>query len=333
VPLVRRGRQDDPVTEIRLVGPDDWKLWRELRLDALADAPDAFGSTLADWRDAPESRWRERLAGADDRNFVAFLDGIPVGMATATPADPEAVELISMFVAPSARGHGVADDLITAVVDRARELRARTVRLDVRHTNGRATAVYRRHGFTPSPVPAEDPAERTMTRPVEDGSGDGAEEAPVVRLDPMDGKEFEEFLAASVEHYAESVAGTGVPPETARAQSETVFQELLPDGLKTENVLLRMARDGDDVVGWVWITLPDAERPNLAWIHSVTVLPEHRGKGYGRAVMLAAEAEVTARGVRRLGLNVFAANTTAVGLYESLGYAVTAQQMAKTLEG
>jgi ribosomal protein S18 acetylase RimI-like enzyme len=331
LPLVRPGRQDDPVTEIRLVGPDDWKLWRELRLDALADAPEAFGSTLADWREAPESRWRERLAGPDDRNFVAFLDGIPAGMATATPADPDTVELISMYVAPSARGHGVADDLITAVVDRARELRARTVRLDVRHTNARATAVYRRHGFTPSPVPAEDPAERTMTRPVEDGRR--PEGVLGVRLDPMNGKEFEEFYAAAVEHYAGSVAKTGVPFATALAQATAEIQVLLPDGLETTNVLLRTARDGDDVVAWLWIALPGGNRPTMAWIHDIMVLPEYRGRGYGRAVMLAAEAEVTARGVHRLGLNVFAANTTAVRLYESLGYAVTAQQMAKALEG
>jgi ribosomal protein S18 acetylase RimI-like enzyme len=169
LPASRPGRQDGPVIEIRVIGGDDWQLWRDLRLAALADAPDAFGSTLADWRDAPEPRWRERLSGPDDRNFVAYLDGTPVGMATATPANPHTVDLISMYVAASARGHGIADQLITAVVDRARALGAGTVRLDVRHTNARAAAVYRRHGFVPSPVPAEDPLERTMTRPVEDG--------------------------------------------------------------------------------------------------------------------------------------------------------------------
>jgi ribosomal protein S18 acetylase RimI-like enzyme len=153
-----------------------------------------------------------------------------------------------------------------------------------------------------------------------------------VRLDPMNGQEYEEFLAASVEHYAGSVTRTGVAPDAALAQARETFDRLLPDGLETADVVLRMARAGTDVVGWVWITLPGGDKP-IAWIHNVTVLPEYRGRGYGRAIMLAAEAEVTARGLRELGLNVFAANTPAVALYESLGYAVTSQQMAKTLEG
>jgi ribosomal protein S18 acetylase RimI-like enzyme len=153
----------------------------------------------------------------------------------------------------------------------------------------------------------------------------------VVRLEAMTGKEFEEFLPGAVEHYAASVAGTGVSWETALAQARAEIEELLPDGLDTPNSLLRTGRDGDEVVGWLWLALPGGRRPTMAWVHNVVVLPGHRGRGYGRALMRAAEAEVAARGIGRLGLNVFAANTTAVALYESLGYAVTAQQMAKSV--
>jgi hypothetical protein len=45
------------------VTSDGWRMWRELRLDALAEAPGAFGATLAEWSGAgdTEQRWRARI--------------------------------------------------------------------------------------------------------------------------------------------------------------------------------------------------------------------------------------------------------------------------------
>jgi hypothetical protein len=49
------------VAEVRTVAADDWQLWRDVRLKALADAPEAFGATLAEWETANKKRWRRRL--------------------------------------------------------------------------------------------------------------------------------------------------------------------------------------------------------------------------------------------------------------------------------
>ncbi len=58
---------------------------------------------------------------------------------------------------------------------------------------------------------------------------------------------------------------------------------------------------------------------------------DQRGKGYGRSIMLAGEEECRRRGYEFLDLNVFGNNSTAISLYDSLGYVVTSQQMRKTL--
>ena len=103
--------------ELRVLTPDDWRAWRQLRLAALAEAPYAFSSRLADWQGDGdrEERWRARLEIAGSYNVVAVLDGEPAGMASGVPAGEGVAELISMWVSPAARGHGVGDHLVQAV--------------------------------------------------------------------------------------------------------------------------------------------------------------------------------------------------------------------------
>ncbi|MFI6232962.1 GNAT family N-acetyltransferase [Micromonospora sp. NPDC050784] len=157
--------------EIRVLTPDDWPTWRELRLAALTEAPGAFGSRLADWQGDGdrEQRWRDRLSIPGSHNLVAVLDGRPVGMSSGTPtADPLTMDLISMWVHPDARGKGVADRLVDEVAQWARERGASQLRLNVRVDNARAKALYHRAGFTLSDEPDSltPDGEQVMLRPL-----------------------------------------------------------------------------------------------------------------------------------------------------------------------
>ena len=151
-----------------ILTPDDWQLWRDVRLRALADAPGAFGSTLAAWKPAGEDRWRDRLT-AVPFNVVAFVGDDAVGQASGTELDAnQRVELISMWVAPSARGTGVGDTLIAAVKDYAHRAGARALRLSVRRNNERAIGLYARAGFVLADEPGDEPAELAMVCPLGD---------------------------------------------------------------------------------------------------------------------------------------------------------------------
>jgi ribosomal protein S18 acetylase RimI-like enzyme len=132
----------------RALTEDQWPEWRTLRLAALATDPDAFGSTLADWSGPGdvEDRWRTRLS-AVALNIVAELDGQAVGMVSASLPIDGTAEVISMWVAPPARGRGVGDALIEAALSWAGQRGACRVALDVRQANAAAVALYRRHGF------------------------------------------------------------------------------------------------------------------------------------------------------------------------------------------
>ncbi|MDT0462983.1 hypothetical protein [Streptomyces gibsoniae] len=68
---------------LRVLTTDDWPLWRTLRLTALADAPHAFKSRLADWCRGEQQRWQVRLEVPGTCHAAALLDGCAVSMAGA----------------------------------------------------------------------------------------------------------------------------------------------------------------------------------------------------------------------------------------------------------
>ncbi len=48
--------------KIRTFAAQEWEIYKDLRLRALADAPSAFGSTFAEEHKRPDSEWANRLA-------------------------------------------------------------------------------------------------------------------------------------------------------------------------------------------------------------------------------------------------------------------------------
>ncbi|UWE09683.1 GNAT family N-acetyltransferase [Actinacidiphila bryophytorum] len=79
---------------------------------------------------------------------VAGIDGAPVGCLGLRVLDAGTAELTRMFVAPEARGRGVAAGLIATVEDLARStFGSRVIRLDTRADLVEARALYARQGY------------------------------------------------------------------------------------------------------------------------------------------------------------------------------------------
>jgi ribosomal protein S18 acetylase RimI-like enzyme len=144
----------------------------------------------------------------------------------------------------------------------------------------------------------------------------------------------DEYLAyrggAADDYAAQMVELGGLDPEIARAKADADLAEQLPvDGLLDTHTLT-VAEEFGHRVGIVWIGPSRDKRPG-PWINDVAVDEQHRGRGFGRALMVEAERQVREAGGTHLGLNVFGGNTVAIALYTSLGYRVDAQQMSKQL--
>jgi ribosomal protein S18 acetylase RimI-like enzyme len=146
---------------VRRFAPHEWRVYRALRLQALRDAPDAFGSTLAREEAFPEEEWLSRLErGADSTTDLPLIvedDARPIGLAWARidSDDPEIAALYQVWVDPAYRNHGVGRLLIDAALDWARSAGARQVLLSVALGPTSALEFYQRLGFVEigEPVP------------------------------------------------------------------------------------------------------------------------------------------------------------------------------------
>jgi len=148
---------------IQRMPPDDWQRVRSVRLRCLADAPDAFGSTLERDEALPLGEWRRRLENPEAVTFLAVYDGADVGITVSLPwPDREGtVGLFAMWVAPEARGQGIGGGLVDAVTAWAREGGHTQVALDVADGNEPAIALYRSRGFERSGATGTLPPPRT----------------------------------------------------------------------------------------------------------------------------------------------------------------------------
>lgn len=150
----------------RRVVPADWQAWKDVRRRALGDSPGAFARTWVEEGSYPDQVWIDRTlassAGSEAAAFVATDDTADFGgMVAAYSADSVdgSVELVSMWVDPARRGHGVGEALVKNVVDWAAASGFDTVNLWVVRDNDGARRLYERCGFNPTgeaaPLPAD----------------------------------------------------------------------------------------------------------------------------------------------------------------------------------
>jgi len=157
---------------IRPFIPSEWREYRDLRLRALKESPDAFGSTFEKSSLIPDSEWKarlERVSPHTDLPMAAMAGDEAVGLAWAKRENPDddVAHLYQMWVAPEFRGAGIGRGLVDAAVNWARDRGVKAMVLDVTCGNVPAARLYESMGFRPvgTPVPlrpGSDLLEQTM---------------------------------------------------------------------------------------------------------------------------------------------------------------------------
>jgi ribosomal protein S18 acetylase RimI-like enzyme len=146
--------------------------------------------------------------------------------------------------------------------------------------------------------------------------------------------DFDAWAPRSVRDLAAGRVAAGLQ-ETADADAfaEGLLLDLLPDGLATPLHHLWSVRCGssDETVGHLWMRVRPLEREVEAYVLDVGIEPVVRGRGLGRATMLAAERAARDLAATVVRLTVLASNTPARRLYDSLGYTVAGLTATKRL--
>ncbi len=139
--------------EIKPILPEDWRVLKDVRLRALADAPEAFGTTLAQAQAYSNAEWQARARRFSElppaTGCLAFVDGMPCGMASAFPSaeNTHAAELTAFWAAPEQRGQGVADAMAAFAAAWALAQGFAVLEATVVEDNHRAIVFYKKVGF------------------------------------------------------------------------------------------------------------------------------------------------------------------------------------------
>lgn len=135
---------------VRPLGEEDWQQYRDTRLTALRESPEAFAATVDEEEAFDEDFWRLRMTRS--ARLLAERDGSPLGIVSLAPSDerPKTSELFGLWVSPEARGSGVATELVRAGANMARQQGQTQLTYWVGSDNGRAVAFASGFGFRPT---------------------------------------------------------------------------------------------------------------------------------------------------------------------------------------
>ncbi|MEZ4333096.1 MAG: GNAT family N-acetyltransferase [Myxococcota bacterium] len=101
---------------------------------------------------------------------------------------------------------------------------------------------------------------------------------------------------------------------------------------------IRMAEQGGRVVGFAAVLFavgpeePDRIQSPAAWVTDLVVVPGHRGRGLGKALLGEVEAAARRAGARTLNIGVLSRNADAARLYRAAGFRDYHVEMTKRLE-
>lgn len=241
--------------------------------------------------------------------FLVDMDGKIVGFCNLTPELRIGRVILDCMVHPKHRRKGMATDLLQYGLKSTKDYGARAAQAEIQETNLAAKLLVSGLGFRPVHLFYELGLELTnLLLPSVESS-----------LTSRSLKSGEEDKLTEIQNRC--FTGTwGFNPNTI----DEITHRVHLSGCSPEDVILFYNRH--TLMGYCWILINSEENMALGTsqgrIHMMGVNPDSRGKGQGKAVLLAGLSLLKERGIKHVVLSVDSENEAACGLYKSAGFEI-----------
>lgn len=137
---------------IHVLSKKDWMVYRDMRLQALADAPYAFATTYSEALRRTPEEWQSLLEtfhrDPHRVSYLALIDQQPVGMAACVFQESGTV-ILAVWVDPAHRRCGVGKSLVNFAKNWTADIGGNYLEVEVYRENTAAINFYHRLGFKP----------------------------------------------------------------------------------------------------------------------------------------------------------------------------------------
>ncbi len=138
--------------EIIKLNPEDWGKLKNIRLEALKEEGDAFGSSYTESATHSDEEWQRKLASPKNPTMVVCDEGQAIGMAGAYQEKGANVKHITyvwgVYLRKSYRGKGLGQKLMEALLDEiAKNTGIEKINLNVNTSRLSAIKIYEKLGF------------------------------------------------------------------------------------------------------------------------------------------------------------------------------------------
>ncbi len=304
---------------VRAVSDGEGGRFRELRMRALHEAPDAFSSSPEREQAYEPAVWEERGRTV----FVAEEDGDWLGMAGwfVDPDLPAIAHVWGVWVDPLARGRGAGRGLVEAVVDAARAAGHRRLELGVTDLPPGAEALYERIGFrrTGVELPFEKRAEVTQAQMALAILPPVPIETERLRLRFHTPADFEPLLA--IQSRSDVTRWLYWGPRDEREVRASLDLKLAATRIDTDGDAFTLAIEPKDSGAYagdvgLWSTRHEHRGGEVGFI----LHPDHHGRGYAaEAAAPLLELGFSSFGMRRIVGTLEARNAASARVLEKLG--------------